>query len=328
MQLTGLHHISAITANLESNYHFFTEVLGLRLVKKTVNQDDPSSYHLFYADGLGSPGTEVTFFDIPNSRALVPGTNSISKVALRVANAEALAYWQDRFNEFGVEHDPPRTSAGRTELPFRDPEGQRLSLVVTADETGVPGGTPWEHSTVPQQYGIEGLGPVTLTVRNLGASAVVLTEVLGFKHVAEYVAEDSGPVRRIQVFATGAGGAGAEVHVDERSDLPIERLGHGGVHHVAFRVPDTLGHYEDWYERIEGAGLRTSGLVDRFYFRSIYFREPNGILYELATDGPGFTADEDLESLGERLALPPFLEPQRAAIEQGLKPLSTARKDV
>lgn len=325
MQLTGLHHVSAITADIKSNYDFFTDVLGLRLVKKTVNQDDPSSYHLFYADGLGSPGTEVTFFDIPSSRPLEPGTNSISQVALRVADAEALSYWQERFKQFGVDHGSLRTSAGRIELPFRDDEGQRLSLVVTANEVGVPGGFPWEHSTVPQQFGIEGLGPVTLTVRHLEPSAAVLTDVLRFKHIGEYEAMDQGPNRQIQVFSTGDGGAGAEVHVDERSDIPIERLGHGGMHHVAFRVPDDPDQYEAWHQRIEEAGLRTSGLVDRYYFRSIYFREPNGILYELATDGPGFTSDEELERLGERLALPPFLEPRRDAIEKGLKPLSTVK---
>lgn len=324
MQLTGLHHVSALTADIQANLQFYTDVLGLRLVKKSVNQDDPGTYHLFYADERGNPGTDVTFFDLPRSRPLTEGTNSISNTALRVRDDTALTYWQNRFDEFGVSHAPIRQTAGRSELPFRDPEGQRLSLVADGDEAGVAGGTPWADSPVPQQYGIIGLGPSTLTVRHLEPTAAVLTEVLGFREAGQYKAHDE-PQRSIHVFSTGEGGAGAEVHVDERPDLEPERLGHGGVHHIAFRVPDDEGVYEAWNDRIEQAGFGTSGLVDRYYFRSIYFREPNGILFELATDGPGFTTDEPFESLGERLALPPFLERHRTQIEATLKPLKTTR---
>lgn len=324
MQLLGLHHVSALTADIRANLQFYTGVLGLRLVKKSVNQDDVGTYHLFYADERGNPGTDVTFFDLPMSRPLTAGTNSISNTALRVRDEEALAYWQQRFAEFGVDHDELRQTAGRTELPFRDPEGQRLSLVADGDESGVAGGTPWIHSPVPQRHGIIGLGPSTLTVRHLEPTARVLTDVLGFRSAGKYEAHD-GSGRLIHVFATGEGGSGAEVHVDERADLPLERLGHGGVHHVAFRVPDDEGVYESWLDRVESAGFGTSGLVDRYYFRSIYFREPNGILFELATDGPGFTVDEPFESLGQRLALPPFLEGRRPLIEARLKPLPSPR---
>lgn len=325
MQLTGLHHVSALTADIEANWKFYTEVLGLRLVKKTVNQDDTGTYHLFYADERGNPGTDVTFFDLPRSRPLTEGTNSISNIALRVPDVAALEYWQARLAEHGVTQGPLRAVAGRSELPFTDFEGQRLSLVADGDEPGVAGGTPWAHSPVPQQYGIIGLGPSMLTVRHLEPTAAVLTDVLGFTSAGQYEAPD-GSGRPIHVFTTGEGGAGAEVHVDERSDIESERLGHGGVHHIAFRVPDDEGVYEAWRDRIEGAGFGTSGPVDRYYFRSIYFREPNGILFELATDGPGFTSDEPFETLGERLALPPFLEGRRAQIEANLKPIATARK--
>lgn len=319
MNLTGLHHVSALTAHAAANVDFYTKVLGLRLVKKTVNQDDTSSYHLFYGDERGNPGTEVTFFDIPQAAPTRTGYSSISRIALRVTGEETLKWWVDRFNELGVEHDGIANEHGRNVLAFRDPEGQRLALV---DDTGAPlaGGTPWEKSPATGAVGIRGLGAVTLTVRRLDPTARVLTDVMGFSEQGSYPALDGGPKRDIIVFGTGVGGPGAEVHVDERSDLAPERLGRGGVHHVAYRVP-TVEEHLAWLDRVETAGLRTSGLVERYYFRSIYFREPNGILFELATDGPGFLGDEEEAHLGEKLSLPPFLEPQRASIEANLHPL-------
>jgi glyoxalase family protein len=320
LTLTGLHHVSALTAQAANNVDFYTRTLGLRLVKKTVNQDDPSSYHLFYGDERGNPGTEVTFFDIPYAAATRPGVGSISRIALRVRGSETLAWWQERFDTLGVEHDPLTNEAGRGVLNFRDPEGQRLALV---DDSNAPleGGSPWIRSATPQPHGIRGLGTVTLTVRDAAPTARVLTEVMGFSARGTYAATE-GPAREVLIFGTGVGGPGTEVHVDARPDLLRERLGRGGVHHVAFRVPTAEQHLE-WLARLEAAGMHTSGLVERYYFKSIYFREPNGILFELATDGPGFIADEDEAHLGERLALPPFLEPHRAQIEAGLHPLPT-----
>jgi glyoxalase family protein len=321
LELTGLHHVSALTAQAARNMDFYTKTLGLRLVKKTVNQDDPSSYHLFYGDERGRPGTEVTFFDIPPAAANRPGVGSISRIALRVGGRAALELWRERLAAAGVEHDPITSEGACAVLAFRDPEGQRLALV---DDTDAPlaGGVPWERSTTSAAIGIRGLGAVTLTVRDARPTARVLTEVLGFREEGRYPASER-PEREITVFATGLGGPGTQVHLDERPDLPRERLGRGGVHHVAFRVPDERQHAE-WLERLTEAGFRTSGLVDRFYFRSIYFREPNGILFELATDGPGFATDEDLAHLGERLSLPPFLEPHRREIEAALHPLEIA----
>ncbi|HEX9039233.1 MAG TPA: ring-cleaving dioxygenase [Ktedonobacterales bacterium] len=325
MELTGLHHVSALTAQAAQNVDFYTRVLGLRLVKKTVNQDDVTSYHLFYGDEVGNPGTEVTFFDIPMAMRNRPGYSSISRIALRVTGTDSLDWWADRFGEFGVEHDAIALEAGRSALNFRDPEGQRLALV---DDSGAPlaGGTPWEKSSTPVARGIRGLGVVTLTVRDIEPTALVLTRVMGFKPQGSYAAAE-GPEREITVFGTGVGGPGAEIHVDPRPDLSRERLGSGGVHHVAFRVPTAEEHLA-WLDRLETVGLRTSGLVDRFYFKSIYFREPNGILFELATDGPGFATDEDAAHLGERLALPPFLEGRRELIEANLAPLDTTAATV
>ncbi|MFD1406689.1 ring-cleaving dioxygenase [Kroppenstedtia eburnea] len=326
MELTGIHHVSALTAQAARNVDFYTSTLGMRLVKKTVNQDDTSSYHLYYGDELGNPGTGLTFFDIPHLAPNHPGVSSISTVSLRVSDREALRYWENRFHELQVDHDGIlRSDAGRDSLPFRDFEGQRLQLVADDDPPGVPGGTPWEKNPVPVRWGIRGLGPVTLTVRDAEPTARVLVDVLGFREAGQIPSPiESRP--DLLVFATGAGGAGAEVHVEERPDLPPERLGRGGVHHVAFRVPDQR-EYEEWYQHLEAAGFRTSGLVDRYYFQSIYFREPNGILFELATDEPGFATDEDPDQLGQTLALPPFLEPHRESIEAKLHPLETDQKD-
>lgn len=319
MELKGIHHISALTTRPAQNVEFFTRTLGMRLVKKTVNQDDTSSYHLFYGDELGRPGTEVTFFDLPHLAPTHPGTSSISSISLRVANRQALTYWQHRFDALGVDHDEIVTRAGRETLAFRSNEAQPIILVADGDEKGVPGGTPWEMSPVPIEQGIRGLGPVTLTVRDALPTARILTDLLGFRSAGQYPSLNEGQ-SDILVFATGAGGAGAEVHIEERPDLPRERLGRGGVHHVAFRVPNNEA-YDLWLERLTAAGLYTSGPIDRYYFRSIYFREPNGILFELATDGPGFATDEDPEHLGETLALPPFLEPRRTDIEAKLRPI-------
>ncbi len=319
MQLTGIHHVSALTAEASRNVEFYTRTMGMRLAKKTVNQDDTSSYHLFYTDGIGSPGTDLTFFDIPGMAGEHEGVGSISAVSLRVPDSAALQRWMERLAELGVQSEGIARRAGRASVAFRDFEGQHMVLVADDGEPGVPGGQPWERSPVPADWSVYGLGPVQLTVRDADRTARVLTQVLGFRENGSYALPED-PGREALVFATGAGGAGAEVHLVERTDLPFVRLGRGSVHHVAFRVPDELQHAA-WLERLEAAGFRTSGLVDRFYFRSIYFREPNGVLFELATDGPGFAVDEDLGHLGERLALPPFLEPMRASIEAKLHPL-------
>jgi glyoxalase family protein len=313
MQLTGIHHLTAISAKPRDNLAFYTGVLGMRLVKKTVNQDDVSAYHLFYADGEANPGTDLTFFDWPVP-AEVRGTNSINRTGLRIAGEASFAFWHDRLTKAGVEAGKVTEVDGRLTLPFMDPEGQRLVLV---DDGGAGAVSPWKKSPVPAEHQIRGLGPIMLSVHDLSRTAAVLTGVMNMTRVRDYAFAD-GKVQ-VYVFSMGEGGVAAELHVIEHKG-PVARQGAGAVHHVAFRTPDNA-QYEAWAHRLNELGVPNSGEVDRFYFRSLYFREPNGILFEIATDGPGFATDEPMESLGEKLALPPFLELRRAEIEAGLKPI-------
>jgi glyoxalase family protein len=314
MQLAGIHHLTAVTADAPANHVFYTQTLGMRLVKKTVNQDDVSAYHLFYADALASPGTDITFFDWPVARER-RGTHSITRTGLRVAGRDTLAWWKQRFAQTGVAHEDVVDRDGRSTLDFEDFEGQRLSLV---DDGGAGAAHPWEPSPIPAERQIRGLGPITISVPELRATDLVLTRVLPMTPVRDYPTPGNGG-SRTHVYQMGAGGAAAELHVSVEPNLPPVVAGAGGVHHVAFRIPDA--DYTAWADRLRELRMPSSGPVDRFYFRSLYFREPNGILFEIATDGPGFTADEPLESLGEKLSLPPFLEGRRRQIEAGLKPL-------
>lgn len=320
MQLTGIHHLTAVTADVQLNFRFYTEVLGLRLVKKTVNQDDVSAYHLFYADGKGSPGTDITFFDWPVP-AEKRGTHSIVRTSLRIGNENSIKWWQEHFVKNGVKHEDPAERDGYSVLDFEDPEGQRLSLIV--DPKGVPGAV-WKKSPVPAEYQIHGLGPITMSVPSIGRTDSVLTQVLSFNktHTYEQPASSGNETVTVHVYTMGEGGPSAQLHVAVEPHLPGSRPGAGSVHHVAFRTPN-LSEYQAWNQRLQDLKMPSSGPVDRFYFRSLYFREPNGILFEIATDEPGFDADEPMESLGESLALPPFLEPRRESIEAGLKPLKT-----
>ncbi len=318
MKLEGIHHVSAITANAGKNHDFFTQILGMRLVKKSVNQDSPSSYHLFYGDAVGTPGTDMTYFDIPMAGRTYPGVSSISNTSLRVKSDEALRYWNDRFEQFQVPHAEINSTFGRSTLVFQDFEGSRLMLTVD-DGAGIPYGIPWTGTDIPEEFAIVGLGPVTLTVRKRNKTADVLTEILGFEQIGSYPPKVEG-MKDILVFSTGKGGPAGEIHLEERTDLPPERPGRGSVHHVAFRVRTDEDHSK-WNKYLLSKGFVTSGEVDRYYFKALYFREPNGILFELSTDEPGFATDEPLEKLGEKLALPPFLEPKREQIEASLRPL-------
>ena len=318
MQLNGFHHLTAITATAERNHAFYTDTLGLRLVKKTVNQDDVSAYHLFYADGQATPGTDITFFDWPMTRER-RGTHSIVRTGFRVGGGgETLKYWVSRLDERKLVHGGIVTRDGRATVDFEDFEGQRLSLVT--DDSPVREGAPWENSPVPAERQIRGLGPITISVPDLKPTDRVLTELMNMRHLREYAGAGTQDGATVHVYETGATGPAGELHVAVEPSLGPAGQGAGGVHHVAFRVP-TFEEYELWNERLRQYRVPSSGPVDRFYFRSLYFREPNGILFELATDGPGFTADEPLETLGQKLSLPPFLEGRRAEIEAGLRPL-------
>lgn len=317
MQLHGLHHVTAVTRNASRNLKFYTEILGLRLVKKTVNQDDVSAYHLFYADKLGSPGTDMTFFDWPQTPPDQRGTDSIVNTMFRVNGRVALEYWANRLASQNVTHQGIDEFAGRARLRFFDPEGQRLTLVDDGGE--VFEGEIWDKADVPAEYAIRGFFGVALSVPDLAQATLILSQVLGMTEAQRFPHPDQAG-QTVAIFMMDGGGAGKEVHVYEQASLRRARLGHGGVHHVAFRVRDSV-EQEAWENRLAQVGLPTSGQVDRFYFKSLYFRISGGILFELATDGPGFSADEDPETLGEKLALPPFLEPRRRQIEAGLKPL-------
>lgn len=316
MQLTGIHHVTAVSARIGENYRFYTQTLGMRLVKRSVNQDDVSAYHLFYADAAGSPGTDLTFFDWP----LPPegrGTRSVTRTSLRVRGGESLAWWEARLREHGVAAGTVAERDGRLTLDFEDPEGQRLSLVDDGGAGDAP--VPWERSPVPAEHQVRGLGPAVMSVPRLEPTDAVLTGVLGMRSAREY-AHPENPRHAVHVYEMGDGGPHAELHVAVQPDLPVARQGAGAVHHVAFRTP-TEEEYHAWARRLNELGIRNSGEVDRYYFRSLYFREPGGILFEIATDGPGFAVDEDAATLGESVVLPPFLEPHRAAIVANLKPI-------
>ncbi|MFV0515069.1 MAG: ring-cleaving dioxygenase, partial [Jhaorihella sp.] len=294
------------------NNRFYTDTLGLRRVKKTVNQDDTSAYHLFFADGAGSPGTDITFFDWPAAPER-RGTHSISRTGLRV-NEASLDYWAARLRDQGVKTGEITTLDTRATLDFEDPEGQRIRL--TADQ---PGEThPWDRSPVPAEHQIRGLGPITISVPELELTEAVLTRVMNMRKVRDYPSPDGSG--QVHVYEMGAGGPAAELHVAVQPGLPVARQGAGSVHHVAFRTPDVQTIHQ-WAERLNQFRIPSSGEVERYYFRSLYFREPGGNLFEIATDGPGFDVDEPFDTMGEALSLPPFLEPRRAQIEAGLKPL-------
>ena len=291
MQLAGIHHLTAVTAQAARNHAFYTQTLGMRLVKKSVNQDDVSAYHLFYADGAASPGSDLTFFDWPAAREK-RGTHSIVRTGLRVASDVSLRWWAARFAAEAVTQEPMTTRDGRATLDFEDFEGQRFSIVV--DENPREPARPWNKSRVPAEHQILGLGPITLSVPKLEPTDEVLREVMNLRKVREYTLGDSVA----HVYEMGAGGSAAELHVAVEPSLPTARPGAGGVHHVAFRT--TLADYDAWAGRLESMRMPSSGPVDRYYFKSLYFREPNGILFEIATDEPGFAVDEPMESLGER----------------------------
>ncbi len=314
MELTGIHHLTAVSAAIRENHRFYTQTLGMRLVKRSVNQDDVSAYHLFYADAKGSPGSDLTFFDwpVPPERR---GTSSIVRTALRATGRETLDWWKRHLAEHGVEAGKVVERDGRWVLDFEDPEGQRLALI---DDGGAGEGFPWDRSPVPAERQIRGLGPITISVPTLAPTDAVLQGAMSMRLVREY-ANPANEGTTVHVYEMGPGGPGAELHVAVEPGLALAQQGAGAVHHVAFRVPDDA--YDAWTARLREFRIASSGQIDRYWFRSLYFREPNGVLFELATDGPGFGVDEDEATLGEKVVLAPFLEPRRAEIVAALKPI-------
>jgi glyoxalase family protein len=314
MELLGIHHLTAVSAQIRENHFFYTRTLGMRLVKRSVNQDDVSAYHLFYADAKGSPGSDLTFFDWPVPRER-RGTRSIVRTALRVAGAETMEWWAKYLPTKDVVAGDITEIDGRLTIEFEDPEGQRLALI---DDGGAGEAFPWDRSPVPAEHQIRGLGPITLSVPVLDPTDAVLQQVM-FMRPARTYPHPQNPSDTVHVYEMGEGGPGAELPVAVQPDLPAAMQGAGGVHHVAFRSNDS--DYDAWASRLNEVGVPNSGKVDRFWFKSLYFREPNGILFEIATDGPGFGVDEDEATLGEKVVLAPFLEPRRDEIIANLKPI-------
>jgi glyoxalase family protein len=297
--IDGIHHITLITGDAPRNVDFYARVLGLRMVKKTVNQDDPGVYHLFYADEHGSPGADITFFEYPGAVPGTAGAGMISAIQHRVAGEEALGYWEQRLGDEGVATE--RLDDGG--LRFADPEGMVHELVISSapDAPLIAA-----HREVPAEYALQGFEAVRAKVHDPARSEALLQHVLGFKELRPDDWEARGPER---------GGRIVFEQSDERG-IP----GAGTVHHIAWAVLEA--ELADWRQRVAASGARPTPVIDRFWFESVYFREPSGILYELATlDGAGFDADETPDALGEKLVLPPFLEARRAQIEPRLTPL-------
>lgn len=305
----GLHHITAIASDPRRNLDFYTRVLGLRFVKKSVNQDDPGTYHLYYGDYTGSPGTVLTFFPWTGLRRGRPGSGQAYATAFSIPSG-SLAYWQERLHRLNVPTGKVETRFGDHVLGLLDPDGLRLELVATGEHDPRP---PAPSPNVPPAHGIRGFHSSTLALADGGETARVLTGPMGHRPVAQ-----AGTRAR---FAAGPGGPGAYIDLLTDPSLPRGLSGAGTIHHVAFRVPDDATEAAA-RERLLAEGLPVSPVIDRAYFKSIYYREPAGILFEIATDQPGFAIDEPVESLGTKLGLPPHLEPHRTAIEAALPALT------
>lgn len=309
----GLHHVTAMTSDVEKNYRFFTEILGMRLVKKTVNQDDIQTYHTYYADDKGTPGTTMTFFDFPGNPQGIKGTNSVTRTSFRVPNDRALDYYLTRFAEFKIKHEAITEVFGKKVLRFWDFDNQAYQLISDENNHGMAPGTPWQKGPVSVDYAIYGLGPVEITVNYFDDFLAVFEKVFQFKVVAE-----EGDHVLLEV---GEGGNGAQVILIKDTKQAVGQQGYGEVHHIAFRLAQAES-LKVWETLLNMEGFPNSGFVERFYFKSLYVRIGH-ILVEFATDEPGFTVDEPYETLGESLALPPFLEPNRAYIESQVKPFKT-----
>jgi glyoxalase family protein len=309
--MSGLHHVTAISGNATRNLSFYTRILGLRFVKKTVNFDDPATYHLYYGDETGRPGTILTFFAWENAAPGRAGVGFTQETAFCVP-AASIGYWWHRFIENSVAHDPMEKRFGESVLPFSDPDGMRLALVGIADAADEPG---WSGGPVPAEHAVRGFHGVTLMIDDGTRTGAILTDVLGFA--------ESGRDGSLVRFRSNQA-LGAAVNIREAKAFLGGRMGRGSVHHIAFRAADDAAQAEMARKLVRDHGLTPTEQKDRKYFRSVYFREPGGVLFEIATDQPGFTVDEPLDSLGRQLQLPSFLEPRRSELETVLPPLDKA----
>jgi glyoxalase family protein len=306
MRQNGIHHVTAIAGPARRNLDFYTRTLGLRLVKKTVNFDDPGTYHLYYGDEVGRPGTILTFFPWQNPVPGRLGVGETQETALRVPEG-AFGYWIHRLIEHGMRREAVARRFGETVLAFRDPDGMRLALVAVPGAGSEPA---WSGSEVPLEHAIRGFHGVSLLVPEAAPTGAILTDVLGFQEVGQ-----ESSVVRFRSLDTAIGGI-----VDLRAvgGFPRGRTGGGSVHHIAFRAEDDAAQALMVQRLADHHGIRTTAQRDRNYFRSVYFQEPGGVLFEIATDQPGFAVDEPVTELGAALKLPAFLEPERPRIEAAL----------
>ena len=300
----GLHHVTAIAGPAQENLDFYAGVLGMRLVKKSVNQDDPGTYHLFYADAEGHPGTDLTFFPWAQMAPSIEGHGLSSEVALAVPPG-SLDFWSERLQQQGVTLSPVESRFGQPALPLRDPHGLHVALVESKDSLGRTF-TSWNGSPIPEQHQIRGLESARLVERDLVRTSSFLTEAMGFVH--------AGTENGWHRYGVAGGKSGAYVDLYESPTSRRGAWGTGSIHHLAWRVEDEK-HQLEVRQQVEEGGSRPTPVIDRFWFKSVYFPEPGGVLFELATEGPGFAVDEDPAHLGESLVLPPWLEPERASIE-------------
>lgn len=312
--IQGLHHVTAIASDPQANINFYQGVLGQRLVKTTVNFDDPGAYHFYFADATGTPGTVLTFFPWPHVKRGEPGNGETAAVAYRVG-PESLAYWRDRLAGFGVTVAEIGGRFGAAGLAFRDPDGMRVELI--ADE-GAAGVVEWANGPVPLPHALRGFHSVTLWLDAVEPTARLLVDELGYV--------EAGREGERTRYKAAADNVGLYVDIIHRQGQPRGRFGGGSIHHIAFRTVDDSEQLE-YLSRLRGAGYGVTPVQDRQYFRSIYFRSPGGVLFEIATDGPGFLYDESPEELGQTLRLPDWYEPRRSEIEAALPPIRRTLPD-
>jgi len=305
--IPGIHHVTCITADVQKCVDFYVGVLGLRFIKKSINQDMPDTYHIYFGDYVGTPGTAMTFFGWPTWPKQRAGSGQVTTVSFQVPEG-SLGFWSSRMKDLGVDHRMVSTFDSDV-LTFRDVDGIQLELVANASDDRWQ---PWKDGPVDQQHAIRGFHSVTMTLAEVGATFNLLTSVMGFRLAAE-----EGPRTR---FETGAGGPHATVDVIEAPEGPEGEETVGSVHHVAWRTPDAAAQTE-WRAALLTAGRNVTPVIDRWYFKSIYFREPGGVLFEIATDGPGFAVDESPEKLGTTLSLPPWFQVRRDRLDEILPPI-------
>jgi len=312
----GLHHVTAISSEPQKTLDFYTKILGLRLIKLTVNYDDPSTYHVYFGDEIGHPGTVLTFFPWTGQPRGRKGAGQATNTSFSIPQ-ESIPYWQDRLKSHGVSQEAPRKRFGETVLSFEDQDGEGLELV---GNRGIEERTGWTQGSVPRQHAIRGFHSVTLSEEVLERTESVLVDTLGFR----LVGQEENRFR----YEAGKGAAGTIVDVVfSRPNAQRGFVSVGTVHHVAFRASDDE-HQKALRQEIVKADLNVTPVINRNYFHSIYFREHGGVLFEVATDQPGFGIDESPEQLGTRLALPPWLEHSRAEIEKNLPPVSLPKRIV